>query len=82
MKNSCHVAKASRLRGEDGGQGDGAKLQDVAWAIFGDGLAMEGNEKGESRTAAREEEVPCTESQKMARAKIMRLEQGRLHPLP
>lgn len=65
------------MRGEDGGQGDGAKLQEVAWTIFGDGLAVEEKERGESRTAAREEEVPCTERQKMARAKIMRLEPGR-----
>lgn len=53
--------KASRLRGEGGGQGDGAKLQEVVWTKFGDGLAVEGKEKGESRTAAREEEAPRTE---------------------
>lgn len=53
MKNSCHMVKSSRLRGEDGGQGDGAKLQEVAWTIFGDGLAAEGKEKGELRTAAK-----------------------------
>ena len=54
MKSGCHGVKASRLRGEEGVRGDAAKLQEVAGTIFGDGLAVEEKEKGESRTAARE----------------------------
>lgn len=34
------------MRGEEGGQGDGMKLQEVSWTIFGGGLAVEGKERG------------------------------------
>lgn len=48
-------AEAPRLRGEDGGQGHGAKLREVAWTKFGDAPAGQGQGKGEARTAVREE---------------------------
>lgn len=53
------------------------KLQEVVWTIFGDGAAVDGKERG-PEDAGREAGPPA-ESQAMASAKIMRLEQGRPH---